>query len=398
MNFKKVIVLAASSLFPLFDQTMGALPPQKVLQELQQEISTIIEAAKTSVVTISTKSSQSYVISKDSGLLSLLSHDEEERTVCYKNVCTGLIYDKDGYVVTKVGCLNETDEITITLNDGRQYKPSIIGTDTETGLTLLKIPSENLSVSQLGNSDDIFVGSWVTIIGNSMGVTPSVSIGLVSGVHHSDLLQLTATVNPGNSGSPVFDINGKVIGILIAKVCVSENSINPENPDEGGLAIPINKVRTIVNQLIDSYNNQSGWLGIQLADDSTTQKIEVIDIIPNSPADKAGLKKGDVLTKYNYKSFIKADQLGELIQKTKPGTTIPISFIRGTVPLNVFVIIGWRQQYLNTLINYQQSNPKHTDDKIRNVSYNQNEIQNEIKRLEQRILQLKESMTQGVVK
>lgn len=394
MNIKAITVVLAFFL-PSLPNYVVSSPPQKVLEELQKEITNIIEIAKPSVVTISVKSSRSYTISKDNGLLSFLKNKEEKRTVSYKNICSGLIYNDQGYIVTKSSSINENEKIKVILCDGREYESIYIGHDQETGLTVLKIEGENLCAPQIGNSDEVSIGSWITIIGNSMGVLPSVSFGLVNGILKSGLLQLSAMINPGNSGSPVFDINGKVIGILIAQVELLDGNVVAQSQNlfsEGGLAIPINVACEIVDAIIKSYQEQAGWIGIRLQTDSLpSHRIELIDVIPNSPAAKAGLKGGDVLVKYNNFSMINSEQLGVLIRNTRPGSTVPISFIRDNTRLNVFVTVGVRPPFVDRRqklqAGYNFNNDRIT--RLKNNYYNVAKLKNEVRRLEQQIFQLK---------
>lgn len=402
MNIRKTIVSIISfSIFIIPPLNLMGSSPQKVLEELQTEIIKVFEITKSAVVTISTKSSQSYKISKDAGILSFLSDNEEEKTICYKNVCSGLIYNDDGYIITKTGIFSENDEITVTLCNGSLFEPIFIGKDYETGLTVFKINADKICPPRLGNSDNVTAGSWITIIGNSMGVSPSVSVGLVNGILNDELLQLSATINPGNSGSPVFDIHGNAIGILIAKIGATGSVYNSNLFTEGGLAVPINKVRQIVDGIISSYQHKAGWLGVQLNPESTSnEKIVIMNVISNSPADRAGLKKGDILLQFNNISIQKAEQLGKLIENTKPGSTIPISFLRDNTRLNVFATIS-RRNAMNTKMaqaakNFQTNISQ--NNYIQTSSYSDIEIRNEIKRLEHQLFQLKMLINKQVLK
>ena len=391
-NIVFIFVYLVFSPFNIF----GSLP-QNILEDIQKEVTKLVEITRPSVVTISSKSSHSYILSKDNGFLSIFKENKVKRTVSYNNICSGLIYNNEGYIVTRSWNISEDGDVI--LYDGTRHKPTFIGQDQETGIAVLKIDTENLSPARLGNSEKVSIGSWATIIGNSMGILPSISFGLVNGVLRNGLIQLSAIVSPGNSGSPVFNNNGEVIGILAAQVEVVNKVAEPYRKNlftEIGLAFPINKTCEIAEKIIKSYKEQIGWIGIQLQPDSLEPgNLKLINIIPDSPADKAGLKKGDRLIKYNNIALSNPNRLGELIRNTNPGSTVPISFIRYNNPLNVFVTVSKKTPYVNKRIPpgivkfegyYQKTfQPLEIDTSLHNVS----KLQNKVKRLEREIFQLK---------
>jgi len=393
-NKKKILFFSIFSIVLLPHYVLSTSPPQ-ILEQLQHEIRNIFEIAKPSVVTISLISSHSYTISKGNGFFTFLNGGNEERTLSYQNICSGLIYNKDGYVITKSCLVRKSDKFKITLHDGTQYEPEFIGQDYATGIVVLKINSAQLQPSTLGNSDDIGMGSWITIIGNSMGTATSLSFGMVNENYKNEIFEVSATVNPGNNGSPVFDIHGNVIGIVIAQV---ENSrrLNFNNMlHEGGMVLSINKIRGIADQIIQSYKEQSGWIGIQIDPDTTQPHSVVISrVVANSPAAKARLREEDILEKYNNNTIKSARELGELIKATTPGNTVPVSFLRGNVRLNVFVTVGRKEPYIERNFTLSRDyrdeflkNFKTVD--VRKNHLEMTQIRNEINRLEQQLFYLK---------
>jgi len=317
-------------------------PPQNVLENIQQELQKIIEIAKPSVVTISSKTSHSYTISKDNGFLSFFRESKEEKTVSYKSICSGLVYNAEGFIITKSNYINEYEDINVILNDGTQCKPIYIGRDQKTGITVLKIEPENaIQPPAITTAEEISVGSLTAIIGNSMGISPSVSFGMVTSILKNGLIQLSAMVSPGNSGSPVFDIKGNVIGIMAAQVDLGKNSRRNIFTDVG-VAFPIQQTCEIADEIIKSYKEDAGWIGIQL---QTDDSLKIVNVIPHSPAEKAGLKTGDILVKYNNVMLSNPLQLGELIKKTEPGSTIPIYFMRENLRFNVFITISKKKPF-----------------------------------------------------
>ena len=381
---------------------------QNILDDIQKEVTKLVEIAKPSVVTISSKSSHSYLINKDNRFLSFFRENKEERTVFYNSICSGFIYNDQGYIITKSDNISEYEKVNVILYDGTQYNAIYIGQDQETNITVLKIEAENLYPAKLGDSDKVTIGSWATIIGNSMGVSQSISFGLVNSILTSGLIQLSAIVSPGNSGSPVFDCNGQVIGILAAQVDVVKkiNESHDKNLfTEVGLAFPINKTRSIADDIINSYNEQLGWIGIQLKYNSLkSNNLELTNVISNSPAAKAGLRKGDNLIKFNNTTLANPQQLGELIRNTNPGYTVPISFMRYNTRLNVFVTVGKKMQFTKRKVVAKAVEYKgyywqaFQSTRIDTNSYNKSRLQNKVKRLEQEIFQLKTILNRQKVK
>ena len=321
-------------------------PPERILEQLQQEIKEIIEIANPSVVTISLIFSQSYQNSNNDGFFSFFRNKNKEKIYSYNSICSGLIYNKDGYLLTKNAKMVEVDKIKVTLNNGETHTPVFIGRDIITGLTVLKIDAKKITPAKFGDSDKISMGSWVTIIGNSMGISPTISFGIVNKNYENRLFEVSANIKPGNNGSPIFDIYGNMVGVLLAQTNNNDDLNIQSMFHEGGIALPSNKVKEITDNIIKSYIDKIGWLGIQVTSDSLEHKKIILNkIVNNSPAFKAGLKKGDVLFKYNNITINNSNQLGDLIRKTAPGATVPISFKRGAVKLNVFVTVELKKLY-----------------------------------------------------
>jgi serine protease Do len=396
MKSKIINLLVFIYLLSITPDLSTALPRNKVLEQIQNEISELVKIAKPSVVTISSKSSHSYIISKEDGILSFFKDTREEKTISYNSICSGLIYNDEGYIITKNNELHEFEEIHVILHDGSRYQPTFIGKDRETGITVLKIDAKNLQPPQIDTSEDIRLGSWVTVIGNSMGISPSISFGLVSGLLEHGLIHLSVLVSPGNSGSPVFDIHGKVIGILAAQIEVERDPAQEDLFTDAGIAFPITKTCAIANEIIRAYHEENGWIGIQIEPDTAhLGHLRIVKVLDGSPADKAGLKKDDIIVKFNNEAPHHPLQLGRLIKNTKPGATIPISFLRSNAHLNVFVTVGKRKSYSSpqpgnvynqkTLTNFRHQKTRRDNQAVIRLN-------NKINRLEQELYQLKSRM------
>jgi serine protease Do len=231
----------------------------------------------------------------------------------YKSLASGLIVDKNGLILTNEHVVDDAKSITITLPSKIEYPAEIIGTDKQTDLALIKIKTEEeLSVAKLGNSDNVQVGEWVVAVGNPYGFDRTVSFGIVSGKGRvlpnlpietpliNDFIQTDAAIDPGSSGGPLVNLRGEVIGI---------NSIGLGRGQ--GFTIPINTANEVKNKLLSSGTIQRGYLGVTIQplsrdyakyfNNPRLEGILISDIIPDSPAEKAGLKPGDIVTEYNGK-------------------------------------------------------------------------------------------------
>lgn len=253
---------------------------------------------------------------------------------------SGFIISKDGYIVTNNHVIEKAQKITVKLLDGRVFQGKVVGTDPFSDVALIKVDANNLPTLPLGNSDVIRVGEWVIAIGNPFGLTHTVTVGVVSARGRSgigitdieDFIQTDAAINPGNSGGPLLNIKGEVIGMNTAIFTRSGGYMGI------GFAIPINIVKTVVEQLKTKGKVERGWLGVVIQDLSpdlakelgvkVTEGVLVTEVVPNSPAAKAGLKEKDVIVKVNGKPVRNASELRSQILILKPGTEVELEIIR----------------------------------------------------------------------
>lgn len=313
------------------------------LETLQNDISRLIHSIKHSVVTVSAKSSQSYIIGKDNGLLSFFKKDHEEKKDSFWTVGSGIVYNNEGYIITRSSILADFKEIKVTLCNGKIFDAEYIGTDEKTGLAVLKIEDDNLVSSQVGDSDQVSLYSLVMVLGNSIGISPFASFGLINGYTDDRKFILSASINPGNIGGAVFNLKGEIIGIVTAQVEAEISMMGPNYLDysqQSSIAIPINQVARMIDQVILMHHQQKNWLGIVFEEDSLKKnKFVLKSVIPGSPADRVGLRSGDQLVKYNESTIYNLDVLRQLIEQTKPGTNVSINFIRSNRSLKVIPLI-----------------------------------------------------------
>ncbi len=260
-----------------------------------------------------------------------------ERDLKQRSLGSGFIIDKDGYIITNNHVIERADQIKVRLADEREFSAEIIGRDPKTDLALIKINSfRDLPSVILGDSDTLFVGDWVITIGNPFGLNHTVTAGIVSAKGrvigagpYDDFIQTDASINPGNSGGPLSNVRGEVVGINTAIVATGQGI---------GFAIPINIAKEIIIQLKEKRRVVRGWLGV------TIQKMTpelarsfgikegkgalVGDVFAGSPADKANIKRGDVIIEFDGQKIDEVSDLPRLVANTPVGKTVAIKIIR----------------------------------------------------------------------
>jgi serine protease Do len=267
-----------------------------------------------------------------------------------RGVGSGVIVDGRGLVLTNHHVIERADRIELTLYDGRTFRGTVVGRDPKTDLAVVRIDTtEPLPVAVLGDSDGVQVGQWAVAIGNPFGLGHSLTAGVISGIGRGDLglatfedyIQTDAAINPGNSGGPLLNIRGEVIGINTA--------INPMGRGIG-FAIPINTAKDIMRQLLEHGRVIRGFLGVVIqpltaelaAKFAVPENSGVLigDIVPGSPAEQAGLRRGDVIVAFAATPVHKTQELQRLVADTRPGTAVQIQVVRDGQPQVIALEMG----------------------------------------------------------
>ncbi len=253
---------------------------------------------------------------------------------------SGVIVSSDGYIITNNHVIEQAEEIKVTLYDKTSFKGKIVGSDPKTDVALIKISANDLPVAVWADSDKLQVGEFVLAIGNPFGLSHTVTMGIVSAVgrvsvgitDYEDFIQTDAAINPGNSGGPLVNIKGEIIGINTAIFSKSGGY-------QGiGFSVPSNLVRSVMDQLIKHGKVTRGWLGvsIQRLTPELAQKFNlkdsrgalVGDVVKGSPAEKAGLIRGDIILEFNSRRVSDADNLRNIVAQSKAGTEVKIKILR----------------------------------------------------------------------
>ncbi len=247
--------------------------------------------------------------------------DQPPREFRNRAIGSGFIISPDGYIVTNNHVVERANEIKVKLDDGKEYKAKLIGRDPKTDLALIKVePKKSVPFTEFGDSDELRVGDWVMAIGNPFGLSHTVTAGIVSAKGrvigqgpYDDFIQTDASINQGNSGGPLFDTKGKVVGINTAIIAGGTGI---------GFAIPANMAKKLINQLRETGTVVRGFLGVriqnltlQLAKRFGTEKAEgalVSDLTKDSPAARAGVRQGDVIVEFD---GLKIQNVSDLVRK-----------------------------------------------------------------------------------
>ncbi len=247
---------------------------------------------------------------------------------------SGWVYDSQGDIVTNEHVVAGATSITVTLWNGKTYKGRLVGSDDSTDLAVVRIsaPSSQLSVLGLANSDDVQVGDPVVAIGSPFGLAQSVTSGIVSALHRTidspdnftigNSIQTDAPINHGNSGGPLLNAAADVIGVN------SQIQSESGGSDGVGFAIPANTVRSVVGQIVSGKPVEHAYIGVQVRDSASPPGAELAEILPGTPAAKAGLKAGDIVTKLDSTTVSSEADLSAVIASKKPGDTMSVTYLR----------------------------------------------------------------------
>lgn len=266
---------------------------------------------------------------------------------------SGVIINNEGYLLTNNHVIADSEQIIISLYDGRETSAEIIGSDPETDLAVLKIPFEELTSITLGDPQKSQIGDVVLAIGNPFSVGQTVTQGIISatGRHglginvYENFIQTDAAINPGNSGGALIDTNGKLLGINTAIL----NTTDSGSSVGIGFAIPADIAVIIMNDIINSGRAIRGWLGIEarsIDEPSTSENrsagVLITGIYPNGPADNAGIKAGDIITHINQQAITSGREGMNLMANVRPNDNVRVTIVRDEEQLQLNTTVGTR--------------------------------------------------------
>jgi S1-C subfamily serine protease len=287
---------------------------------------------------------------------------QSQKPAVEEGIGSGFIISPYGEILTNAHVVNGSQTVSVTLKDGRTYQGTVLGTDPVTDVAVVKIDADNLPVADLGDSANLQPGEWAIAIGNPLGLNNTVTVGIVSATgrpsgeigspnERVNYIQTDAAINPGNSGGPLLDQDGKVIGINTAIIDGTQGL---------GFSIPIETAKHIADEIISTGKAQHAYIGVQML--SLTPEIAqsvnhhmkgvlnddhgvlILQVMPKSPADRAGLKVGDVIDQVNGKSVTTASQIQQIVDDASVGSDLPLQVNRKGKTLDITVQLGNLQQ------------------------------------------------------
>ncbi len=322
----------------LFLSITTNLAAQSLLTAFESEIATLVQTAQPSVVTVLAQKKGS----ENQGLFNLFGERsalENELTVG-----TGLIISSDGFLLTKDSIIRNAGTIEVALDNSTSHQVEWMARDSTRGIALLKISAGNLRPVRFNMADALQAGSLVTVIGNALGMPHAVSVGFVSAIQPDGLIQISANVDPGSNGSPVFDAHAHAIGIVLGRVGMDARGINANAYfSNTALVHPFADLLPFVRASLEQYYAQRGWIGVTVIMDATAPgHPRILRLNENGPGHRSGLQVGDTITHFDGKEVDAPNTLGLYVNQIKPGSTVPVKVKRLTQELTLEVRLAAR--------------------------------------------------------
>jgi len=328
------------------------------LQSLNRAFTSIAREVTPTVVTITTKKRSDRGRRRIPPSPYHFFFDQNERgqeAPQMEGLGSGIVMTSDGYILTNNHVAGGADEIIVELNDNQEFPAKLVGTDSLTDVAVIKIDAKNLQAARIGNSDKIQIGEWVLAVGAPMGFNNTVTSGIISAVGRDlnligdnfgieNFIQTDAAINMGNSGGSLVNLSGEVIGINTAIATPTRTFVGY------GFAIPINLAKKVMDDIIEFGRVRRGYLGISLApvDAAAAEAmgmekprgVLVNDIIPDTPAESAGLKPMDIILGINDQDVNRPNQIQSIIARRHPGDKVRLSVLRDRNNLTLDVTLG----------------------------------------------------------
>jgi S1-C subfamily serine protease len=266
---------------------------------------------------------------------------------------SGVVFTPDGFVLTNNHVVEQAQEVQVSLSDGSKYPAQVVGTDPATDLAVLRLVQNGLPFAEMGDSSRLRAGQLAIAIGNPLGFQSTVSTGVISALGRAmrsqsgrlieNVIQTTVPLNPGNSGGPLVDSRGKVIGINTAMIYMAQGI---------GLAVPINTARWVVSEILMKGKVSRGYLGLagqtrpisrraqRYFELQSATAVEVVSVENNGPSRRAGLREGDLIVSMDGQSVATVDDIHRLLANTTPGAAVVLTILRGQERRTLRVVTG----------------------------------------------------------
>src|SRR5437016_9006986 len=355
MKTRLVLLLVLLSVLPAHAQprTPPTIDPRALLHAMEEAFTTVADRVTPAVVNVSTVPRKQPAEEAPERFREFFGEEFYERFFrprpreATRASGAGVIVDAKGYVLTNNHVIENAQDITVRLSDGRKFTAKLVGRDPKTDLAVLKVDAPALlPVAELGDSDQLRVGQWAIAIGNPFGLDRTVTVGIISATArnrvgvatYENFIQTDASINPGNSGGPLLNLDGKVIGINTAIVAAGQGI---------GFSIPINQAKEVMRQLIASGRVVRGWLGIAIQDVTdelagtfgVKEGVLVAEVMKGGPAEAAGVRQGDVIVELNGAPIKEVPELQRRVAAVAPGQPVRLKVIRERKPVALSVTV-----------------------------------------------------------
>src|SRR5881296_1992697 len=358
MKTRLVLLLVLLSVLPAHAQprTPPTIDPRALLHAMEEAFTTVADRVTPAVVNVSTVPRKQPAEEAPERFREFFGEEFYERFFRRRPredtraSGSGVIVDAKGYVMTNNHVIENAQDITVRLSDGRKFTAKLVGRDPKTDLAVLKVDAPALlPVAELGDSDQLRVGQWAIAIGNPFGLDRTVTVGIVSATArnrvgvatYENFIQTDASINPGNSGGPLLNLDGKVIGINTAIVAAGQGI---------GFSIPINQAREVMRQLIAGGRVVRGWLGIVIQDVTDElassfgvrerQGVLIADVMKGGPAEVAGVRAGDVVVQFAGETVREVPELQRRVAAVTPGQSVTLVVVRDEARLPMTVAVA----------------------------------------------------------
>jgi len=334
----------------------------KTLSNLSKALADVAEVVRPAVVNISTTSIETMEENPHGDMFNdpffrhffgdQFGHPGQKRKYKASALGSGVIVSEDGYILTNNHVVKGAEEIKVILYDKREFKGKVVGTDPRTDLAVVKINAKDLPTLSFGDSGKLKTGDIVLAVGNPFGLNQTITMGIVSAVGRSnigladfeDFIQTDAAINPGNSGGALVNGSGELVGINTAIFSTSGGYMGI------GFSIPSDMAKAVMDSIIKYGKVIRGWLGVSIQDLTPelakslgmkeTEGALIAGVVSDSPADKAGLKRGDLVTEMNGKKIIDVTSLRNMVAATAPGTRVDFKIIRNGTEQSITATLG----------------------------------------------------------
>ena len=378
-----LVVLCAAALVGL----VSSSSPAQSIQALEKEMTDLVDRVSPSIVSVGALS--------DRGPLPLA-----------RSVGCGVVFDREGLVLTTASVVGYAKEVEVATSRGDKYKGKVVGLDPATDLAVIRVEGADLRPATLSSRPALRPGSWIFVIGNAFGSLPSVSMGVVSGLTSpvkddmgQEMLRLAVPINPGDTGAPVVNTKGEVVGIVMGRISFNPFAYPARSPDlvpsSMSLAIPVDRALRIAREIVETGGKERGFLGVRVMElsddlgtrmgDRTLKGVVVTEVLPMSPAESIGIVSGDLITALASRKTETVSALLETVAATKPGDLVPISYVRRSKTFDDRVRVArFVSEYAREQAAGRNLQPQSASERIEAIKAEIERLRADLKRLEER--------------